>query len=86
MFIMNKVSEIIDALLKHEITKEDAIEKIKKLTDKAKPKNAIECDVMEVAYSVEHNHGRVRLEIPYGYHKIEGKLKKGDKAGLIILP
>lgn len=80
---MNKVSEIIDALLKHEITREDAI---KKLTDRVRPKNAIECDVMEVAYSVEHNHGRVRLEIRYGYHKIEGKLKKGDKAGLIILP
>lgn len=83
---MNKVSEIIDGLLKHEITKEDAIEKIKKLTDRAKPKNAIEFDVTEVGLTTPHNHGYLKIYCRYGWDKICGKVEKGAKVRVTFMP
>ena len=83
---MSKLETIIDNLLRHEISRNQALEDIRKITDGMRKKQAIECDVTEVAYTVDNKHGRIRLEIRYGYHKIEGKLKTGDKVDLLILP
>lgn len=77
-----KVTEIVESLLSHEITKEDAINK---LTNKVKKNDFIEFNVIDVGFTSESNHGRIRLEIPYGYSNIEGKIKKGDKVYLSII-
>lgn len=83
---MNKLSEIIDALLKHEITKEDAIEKIKKLIDKARPKNAVEFEVTEVGFTTPNNHGYLKIYCRYGWDKIVGKVEKGGKVRVTFMP
>ena len=39
--------------------------------------------ITEVAYTVRDNHGFLKIQIPYGYYKIE-KWKNGDKVELVI--
>lgn len=47
---------------------------------KIKTKGIIE----QVSFSVENNHGYLRIKFPYGYEKIQGKIKKGDEVKVKI--
>lgn len=53
--------------------------KNKKSEQEKQTKENLEFDVEEVSFSVENNHGFLKLKLPYGYSKIEGILSKGDK-------
>lgn len=39
--------------------------------------------ITEKAFTVQSNHGILKIEIPYSYYRIE-KWKKGDKVELVI--
>ena len=81
-----KVKEIIEKLCSHEISKQDAIEYITEITNGLRKNNALEFEVEQVSYSIQDNHGFLKLILPYQYSKIEGEIKKGDKVDVIILP
>jgi len=81
-----KIETIINELCNSEISKYKAIEQLTKITDGLRKNNALTFTVTSVAFQCETNHGILHLELPYQYSKIEGKIKKGDKVDVIILP
>lgn len=81
-----KVKEIIEKLCNHEISKQDAIEQISIITDGFRRNNALEFTVEESGFTVENNHGYLKLKLPYQYSKMEGRIKKGDKVDVVFLP
>ena len=81
-----KAQEIIEKLCNHEISKIDAIEQIKLMSDGFRKNNALEFTVEQVSFSIENNHGFLKLKLPYQYSKIEGKFKQGDKVDVILIP
>jgi hypothetical protein len=80
------ISEIIDRLCAHELTRDEAKEKIQEIVDQYRQKGALEFEIMEVGFTSCNNHARIRIEKRYSWKDIEGKLKKGDKVDLIIRP
>ena len=81
-----KVKDIIEQLCNHEISKQDAIDEIASITDGLRKNNALEFNVEEVCFSIEDNHGYLKLKLPYQYSKIEGRVKSGDKVDVVFLP
>lgn len=81
-----KAQEIIEKLCSHEISKQDAIEQITIITDGLRRKNALEFTVEESGFTIENNHGYLKLKLPYQYSNMEGKIKKGDKVDVVFLP
>lgn len=80
-----KVADIIDRLLKHEITRYEAINQIKEITNGLRNKGAIEMRVEE--WGSRGNDGYLKLEWGGGYEKITKLgLEKRDKVDLIIIP
>ena len=80
-----KIKEIIEKLCNHEISKNDAIEQLAIISDGLRKKNALEFTVDEVAFTIENNHGLLKLKLPYQYSKIEGRIKQGDKVDVVFL-
>ena len=80
-----KIKRIIDDLINHNITRQDAEFEINSIVNGFRNKDAIEFDVIKVSSSVEDNHGYLYLKIPYQYSKIE-KINVGDKVDVSILP
>ena len=80
------IQEIIEKLCNHEISKIDAIEQIKLITNGLRKNNALEFTVKEVSFGVETGHGYLKLQLPCQYSKIEGKFKQGDKVDVILIP
>jgi hypothetical protein len=81
-----KIKEIIEKLCSHEISKKDAIEQISIITDGLRKNNALEFTVEEIGFTSEENHGYLKLKLPYQYSKIDGRIKKGDKVDVVLLP
>lgn len=81
-----KVKEIIEKLCSHEISKQDAIEQISIIIDGLRRNNALEFIVEESGFTVENNHGYLKLKLPYQYSKMENKVSKGDKVDVTFLP
>lgn len=81
-----KVKEIIEKLCSHEISKQDAIEKITVITDGLRRNNALEFTVEEVGFISGDNHGYLKLKLPYQYSKMQNKVSKGDKVDVTFLP
>lgn len=81
-----KVKEIIEKLCSHEISKQDAIEQISIITDGLRRNNALEFIVEESGFTVENNHGYLKLKLPYQYSKMEDRIKQGDKVDVVSLP
>lgn len=81
-----KVNEIIEKLCNHEISKRDAIEHIKVITDGLRKNESLEFVVEESGFTVENNHGYLKLKLPYQYSKMENKVSKGDKVDVTFLP
>jgi len=80
-----KIETIITDLLSHDINKSEAINKLKEITNGLRNKNSIEMEVESIAFSVENNHGFIKLKKPYGYSKIEGLINKGDKVDINLI-
>lgn len=80
------ISEIIDRLCAHELTRYEAKEKIQEIVDQYRQKVAIEFEVECISYSSHDDHASINLNKRYGYNEVKGKLKKGDKVDLIIRP
>lgn len=80
-----KLKEIIDRLCNHEISKQDAIEQITIITDRLR-KGALEFTVDEVGSMVQSDEGYLKLILPYGYSKMKGLVKTGDKVDVTFLP
>lgn len=81
-----KVKEIIEKLCSHEISKQDAIEQITIITDGLRRNNALELTVEESGFTVENDHGYLKLKLPYQYSKMKDKVSKGDKVDVTFLP
>jgi hypothetical protein len=81
-----KIKDIIEKLCNHEISKFEAINQIKNITDGLRKNDSLEFIVESFAFTVGDNHGILNLTIPYGYSKIEGKIKRGDKIDVLLLP
>ena len=81
-----KIKEIIEKLCIHEISKKDAIEQISIITDGLRKNNALEFTVEEIGFTSENNHGYLKLILPYQYSKINGRIKKGDKVDVVLIP
>lgn len=81
-----KVKEIIEKLCNHEISKTDAMEQIKFITDGLRKNESLEFVVEETGFTVENNHGYLKLKLPYQYSKMKNKVSKGDKVDLTFLP
>lgn len=41
-------------------------------------------EVVKVSFGSQSNDGYIKIRLPYGYGKIEGKLKAGDRIKLTI--
>ena len=83
---MRNITEIIESLCSHEISKQEAINQLGLIVDGLRVKSALEFEIEEISFSVENNHGRLNLLIPYGYSKMPDKLKRGEKVDVIFLP
>ena len=83
---MSKLDQIIDNLLRHEISKTEALAQIREIPNMPFTWVPLKLDVIDLGFTTPDDHGWVRLEIRYGYKKIKDKLKKGDKVTLFILP
>jgi len=81
-----KIKQIIEKLCNHEISKQDAIEKLLIITDGLRKNHALEFTVEETAFTIENDHGILKLKLPYQYYKIKGRIKKGDKVDVVFLP
>jgi hypothetical protein len=81
-----KVEEIIEQLCNRTISKQVAIKQITMIVDGFRKYNAIEFTVKESGFTVENNHGYLKLELPYQYSKMEGTMKQGDKVDVTLLP
>lgn len=81
-----KVKQIIEKLCNHEISKTDAIEQIKIITDGLRKNESIEFVVEKSGFTSENNHGCLKLKLPYQYSKMENKVSKGDKVDVTFLP
>ena len=81
-----KVKEIIEKLCNHKISKMDAIEQIKVITDGLRKNESLEFVVEESGFTSENNHGYLKLKLPYQYIKMENKVSKGDKVYITFLP
>lgn len=53
---------------------------------KYRQKGALEFEVLEVAYTVDNSHARLKIEKRYGWPDIQGKIKKGDEIEVLIKP
>jgi hypothetical protein len=84
--IKMRINEIIEALCAHEISKQDAIDQLTKITNGLRKNNALEFNVEEVSASIQDDHGYLKLKLPYQYSKMKGKLKKGDKVDVVFIP
>ena len=82
---MNRIEMIVEKLLKHELSKYDAISALEKLLDEQRKIGAIEFEVSKVSFSVQDNHGIIEAMIPYGYSKIEKRIKKGSKIDVCLI-
>ena len=81
-----KLKEIIEKLCNHQITKMDAIEQIKVITNGLRRKESLEFVVDESGCTSENNHGYLKLKLPYQYSKMQNKVTKGDKVDVTFLP
>ena len=81
-----KIKEIIKKLCNHEISKTDAIEQIKVITDGLRKNKSIQFLVEEIGFTSVNNHGFLKLKLPYQYKKMQDKFKKGDKVDVTFLP
>ena len=81
-----KIETIITDLLSHDINKSEAISRLKGITNGLRSKNSIEMEVDSIAFSVENNHGFIKLKKAYGYSEIEGLINKGDKVDVNLIP
>lgn len=82
---MNRIEIIVEKLSKHELSKVDAVNMLQALFDEQRKKEAVEFEVEEVSFSVENNHGFIKAKVPYGYSKIENKIKKGSKVDISVV-
>lgn len=80
-----KIEEIIEQLVKHEISKHEAIDKIKDITNGLRRKESFEFVVGDVSTTTPSNHAILEIMIPYGYSKIEGIIKKGYKVDVSLV-
>lgn len=81
-----KIGEIVEALAKHEISKQEAIDKLTEIVNGFRGSNSIEFDVEEVSFCLPEKHGYLKLKLPYQYHKIESRVKVGDRVDVVFLP
>ena len=81
-----KVKEIIEKLCNHDISKTDAIEQIKVITDGLRKNESLEFVVEEYGFTSENNHGYLKVKLPYQYSKMENKVSCGDKVDVTFLP
>lgn len=81
-----KTKEIIEALLSHEISKHEALEKLNEITDGLRKKKPLEFIVESVGFTSVHNDGYLKIRLPFKYSEIQGKIKKGDYVDVTILP
>jgi hypothetical protein len=82
---MNKIETIIDALAKHELSKDEAVNMLRALFNEQRRKEAIEFEVEQVTFSVHDNHGFIKAVVPFGYNKIDGKITKGSKIDVSVV-
>lgn len=80
-----KVKEIIGKLCSHEISKQDAIDQINIIANALIKNNALEFTVEESGFTLENNHGYLKLKLPYQYAKMERRVKRGDKVNVLFL-
>lgn len=81
-----KIKEIIEKLCNHEISKQDAIQQIKVITDGLRKNESLEFVVEEVGFTSKNNHGFLKLKLPYQYSKMENKVTTGDRVDVSFLP
>ena len=81
-----KINKIIDMLCNHDISKKEAVKMITDKMDLLKDKSQIYFTVDGVGESVVNSHAHLNLVLWYGYPEIEGKFKKGDTVGVVMLP
>jgi hypothetical protein len=81
-----KIDKIIESLSNHEISKSEAIAQLTEITNSLRKNSAIEFTVEEVSFSVEDNHAFLKLKLPYRYDDIQGKVKRGDKLDVVLIP
>jgi hypothetical protein len=80
-----KIETIIEDLVNHEISKYEAISKLKEITDGLRGKSSIEMTVESIAFTVGVNDGILKLRKNYGYEDIKG-IKEGDRVDITLIP
>ncbi len=83
-----KISEIINQLCSHEISKQEAIVQLTEITDGLRKKNTFEFTVEEVGHIQDGHltHGYLNLKLPYRFYDIQDRVRVGDKVDVTFLP
>jgi viroplasmin and RNaseH domain-containing protein len=81
-----KIEEIINNLLNHEITKDDAITQLQEIVDGFRQKQAIEYKIESHGFSVHDNDSVLQLRNKYGYSKVPKWANKATKVDVIFIP
>jgi|LakMenEpi03Aug12_release.lakeMendotaPanAssembly.Ray.scaffolds.fasta_scaffold3733717_1 hypothetical protein len=73
-----KIDEILNKLCNHEISKQQAKELIKHITDSLRNKNCFEFTIEEISFNCHNFDGFLKIKMPYGFAKMDKKFKTGD--------
>jgi hypothetical protein len=96
LITLNEFENVLDKLLRYDITLKQAHEEVNKIfvsrdinfTDSSlqlkDKEEEIIGNVTSVGFTTPSNHGVLKIELPYCYYKIK-KLSKGDKLKLLIV-
>jgi hypothetical protein len=80
-----KIEHIIDQLLSHEISKSEALEKIKEITDGLRKNNAYECKIEEMGRKIPSDRPYMKILFPTACMNID-HVHTGDTVDVILLP
>ena len=77
--------QIINELLSHNISKDEAIEKLNKnkLTFTGNDLHIFNVD--SIGYTTFNEHVKMNITLPYGWDKIKNRIKIGHKIAVLII-
>lgn len=82
-----KIVEIVNKLADHSISKQEAIEKLKEITEGMRKNGSLTFEVTNISYSVVENHAFLSIKMPYGYNDVKKSgIKSGDKVDVMLIP
>lgn len=80
------ITEIVEDLLSHKITKKEAIKKLRGISDGLRNKKSITFKVTQLSYTSVNKHALVSLKADYAWREVEKTISAGDEVDVCVIP